>query len=624
MKTKFLALLLALAMVLCLFAGCASSDSETDAEPAAEQTETESKAGEEAAEAAEPEQTDAAEPEQTDAAEPEQAAEPATEEPVAEETAATAEMKTQPAMGITYPLEGSNELSFWYYIPPYTQYCPSNNDFYCIPYAEQVTGVHLNFIEVSQAAATEQYQLMIASGDWPDINPVNEYYTGGLTQAYEDDVIVDLMDYVYDYMPNFTYIYDQLDDANKDSALNEGKLLAFVSIADGSFSSNGLVTRGDWLEEQGIAVSDDGITIDQLTDIMHTFRDAYGVECGAPISDGTFTVSTCFDVSAPCLISDGFMSSPGVSIFRYGDEVVSGWTVDGYKDYLTWMYDLISDGTLQKITEVETDRKAQNSMQANGEISVWQANADKLNECADYVSDPSTSTFRAQALPTVYKDEAAMSGDYVWVQAPQLVSKGMSVSAESENVELACQWMNYFWTDEGAMLYNYGIEASAAEELGLSITRDPAGTWYGSYELDDNGDWSWTGMVTNTSAGGNAEMFSTIYTMQRFATSLQDNDRLLPTFPQSAIDAVDLWTIEGTDERYYPSAITLSSEDNERVNNLSGDVLTMGCERILLMLDGQTEINDETWAAYVEDINNMGLAEIVEIYQAAYDEYISK
>ena len=641
MKTRFLALLLVLALCLCLFAGCSkaqetvSNAAETadqaaeTAEAAAETTaETAAETVSEAAETVEAAAETAAETVQAEAEAVEEAAEEAIETAEAaldagepeEEVAATQGMTPQPAMGISYPIEGNPEISFWYYIPPYSQYCPDNASFYCIPYAEIVTGVHLNFIECSQSAATQQYALMIASGDWPDINPVNEYYTGGLTQAYEDEVVLDLLDYIYDYMPNFAYMFDQLDDTNRDLALNDGHLLSFINIADGSFSGNGVVTRGDWMDEQGISFEGrKTITIDEFTDLLHTFRDAYGVECGIPSSDGTFSVSAAFDVSAPTLIGDGFMSAPGLSIFRYGDEVVSGWTVDAYKDYLQWFYGLIADGTFQKITEVESDRRAQNSMQANGEISAWQANADKLEECADYVEDPANSTFRAQALPTIVADESA---EYVWKQTNSLVSNGMSVSVGSDNAELACQWMNYFWTDEGTLLYNYGIEASVAEELGLSATREGVGTWFGSYRLDENGDFEWTAMVTDTSGGGNAEMFSTIYTMQRFATGYQDNDRLLPTFTPAAIEAVELWTLDGTDERYYPSAITLSTEDNELVNRLTGDVTTLGCERILLMLDGQVEINDENWASFVNDINAMGLTEIIEIYQDYYDEYV--
>ena len=536
-------------------------------------------------------------------------------------------LKCQPALGIDYPIPGNESFTLWYYAPNYStdwEY-HSNNDYYCLPYITQETGVSIQFIEVSSGAASEQYSLMIAAGDWPDMNPVNEYYTGGLTQAYEDDVIFDLLDYADD-LPNFMYIFDQQSRDIQEQALNDGHLLSFVSISDGSYSGNGLVTRGDWMDEQGISY--DGqqqITLDQFTDLLHTFRDAYGVECGYPCSDGTIGMGgAAFDTYAPTLISDGFMTFPGLTIFRYGDEVTSGWVADNYFDYVTWLYGLIEDGTLLKLTEVETDRMAQNSMQANGEISVWQANADKLDECADFVADKATSTFRAQAIPSVVPDESQVGADTIWKEPARMVAPGFSVSANSDKAGIVCQWMNWFWTDVGTLVYNYGLSEDIATQMGLSANRgEGQGPWFGSYRINEDGEVEWTDMITDTSAGGNAEKFSGMYTFSRFATSYQDNDRLLSTFTDNALNAVELWTIPGGDERYYPSAITLNTEDNERVNRLQNDILTYGEEQILRMLDGQIEITRENWDNYVNTINGMGLVEIVEIYQRYYDDYMA-
>ena len=216
----------------------------------------------------------------------------------------------------------------------------------------------------------------------------------------------------------------------------------------------------------------------------------------------------------------------------------------------------------------------------------------------------------------------------VWIENPRLVNPGRSISADvdPDKVALICQYMNYYWTDEGYLLYNYGVERTWAEENDYWCSRDGGNTkWFGSYYYDEEGVPQWTEAVTNTSiAGGNAEKYSKSYTMSNYVCGLEDNDRLLPTFSQNALEAVQTWTMEGEDQRYYPSAITLNPQDNDRVNLLTSDVTTYGAERILLMLDGQLEITDETWADYVENINKMGLAEIIEIYQKAYDEYIGK
>lgn len=43
----------------------------------------------------------------------------------------------------------------------------------------------------SDSAAYEQFNLTIATGDYPDLMAM-DYYSGGVTAAYEDDIIIDL------------------------------------------------------------------------------------------------------------------------------------------------------------------------------------------------------------------------------------------------------------------------------------------------------------------------------------------------------------------------------------------------------------------------------------------------
>ena len=121
----------------------------------------------------------------------------------------------------------------------------------------------------------------------------------------------------------------------------------------------------------------------------------------------------------------------------------------------------------------------------------------------------------------------------------------------------------------------------------------------------------------------NAEMALELFTMKRFAGGYLDNDRLLPTFPQTALDAVELWTIDATDERYYPDSIVFTVEENEEIAEYEGDFLTYAPSEILAFLNGNKELNDETWDAFVSECENLGINEIIAVYQNAYDQYIA-
>ena len=148
MKRKLFALLLALALMLALFAGCGKTET-----PAQTPAETPAEAPAEEA------------PAEAPAEEPAQA--PA-EEPAAAPEEATAEDGTFVSPGgIAYPLsDGSREVSYWASFGGFwVEYLESFDDMLLLPYITDLTGVKYRFIEVSESAATEQFSLMVASGD---------------------------------------------------------------------------------------------------------------------------------------------------------------------------------------------------------------------------------------------------------------------------------------------------------------------------------------------------------------------------------------------------------------------------------------------------------------------------
>jgi putative aldouronate transport system substrate-binding protein len=604
MKTsKFLAMLLVLSMIAGLFCACGSGSSST-----ADTTDTTASAAS-VEETEEPQE----EAEEAQASEPASAAEEVValgsdEEGTAGQTVAVTVGDPVEAMAeeyISYPLEGEdNTITMWYYIPGYSDFVDSNVNFNALAAAEEATGVKLDFVEVPSSAASTTFSLMIAGGDMCDLIPVLEYYTSGIAKAYEEDVIMDIGPYIDEYMPNYAAVLDCLAPKTVADTLTDGKTLAFYQISDGSYSGNGFITRADWLEAQNITFSGDMISLDEYTNLLETLHSAYDTPYTYYMTDGTMGLDAAFDTAIPTLVGDGFMTSVTSAIFRKGDEVMSGWTADGYREYLEWVLQMMDEGVIYKdFLSLSTDRGDTNTAQGSGQVAVWQANADKMEEIYGYTDDPN---FKVTAVPRVTADPSAQ---YVWNDEVALVSNrgGFSMSSTCQNPELVCQWENYFWTTEGYYLVNYGVEGE-------------------SYHMDGDTpvfDWDVPTTVTGRNAP-NAEMAQTLFTMTRFAGGYMDNDSLLPTFPDSALEAVELWTVEGsTDDRNYPSSITFTAEESEEIAQYEGDFLTYAAEKCLKFLDGAEELNDDTWNDFVNTSNSMGLDKIVAVYQNAYDQYLA-
>ena len=602
-KSKLVALLLAACMCVGLLSACGSSSSDTSAAASASEA---------AEETEETEETEAEAPaaEEAEAPAANVVALDSSEEGTAGQTVAVTVADPNEAMAeeyISYPLEGEdNTISMWYYIPGYQEYMDSNYNYNAISAAEEATGVKIEFTEVSDQSANELFNLMVAGGDIPDLIPAMEYYTGGISKAYEEGIIVDIGEYIDEYMPNYAAVLDCLAPETVQATLTDGMTLVFYQIKDGTYSGNGMITRADWIEEQGWEWSGDLISLDEFTTYLETMKDAYDVPYSIYMYDGTVGLEAAFDTEIPALVGDGFMTVINSAIFRYGDEVTSGWITDGYREYLEWVLEMMDEGIIAKdYLSLDTDRGVVNTKQAAGEITVWQANADKMEEVVDtYGAD--YPGLAVTAMPRVTADPDAQ---YVWNDEAALVStsSGFSLSANCQNPELVCQWENYWWTTEGNVMGNYGIEGE-------------------SYHMDGDTpvfDWDQPTTVTGKNAP-NAEMAQQLFTMLRFAGMYVDNDMLLSTFPDSALAAVDLWTIDGsTDDRNYPSAAKNSFTTDEalEIAEYESDLLTYADETCMKFLDGSLELNDENWDEYVSTCEDMGINEIIAIYQTAYDEY---
>ena len=511
---------------------------------------------------------------------------------------------------ISYPLDTDESISIYYYIPGYQDFMDSNYSFNALAAAEEATGVKLEFTEVSDASIAEQFNIMIAGGDYCDLLPVMEYYgskgTAGLAKAYEEDVIQDITPYIEDNMPNYAAVLETLPESTVNSTRVEDAQLAFHQIKDGTYSGNGFVTRGDWIEALGWEWSGDLIDLDEFTEYCRTIHDTYNVPNTIYMYDGTVGLEAAFDTEIPALVSDGFMTMITSAVFRYDDEIASGWITDGYREYLEWVLQMMDEGIIYRdYLSLETDRMVTNQYQADGTIGVWQSNADKIEEIVDtYGAD--NPELKVQAMPRVTQDPSAQ---YVWNDEVALVATnaGFSLSSTCEHPELVCQWENYFWTTDGYYLANYGTEGE-------------------SYHMDGDTpvfDWDQPLTVTGRNAP-NAEMAQQLFTMLRFASFYVDNDMLLATFPQSGLDAVELWTVEGsTDARNYPSGAkgAFTTDETLEIAEFEADMQTYAQETCMKFLDGSMELNDENWDTYVQTVKDMGMDRLLEIYQTVYDEY---
>ena len=97
-----------------------------------------------------------------------------------------------------YPVSCEDTLTYW--MPLDTRLEGAVNSFGDTPLAKELekrTGVKIEYVHPQSGQGAEQFNIMIASNELPDIFEQGEdYYKGGLSAAYEDGVIIDIMEYM--------------------------------------------------------------------------------------------------------------------------------------------------------------------------------------------------------------------------------------------------------------------------------------------------------------------------------------------------------------------------------------------------------------------------------------------
>ena len=592
-RVRILSLLLALSMVLVLFAGCGGGGEESAASQSAPQAESKADAPDDAAEPA-PEAAPHA-PQEAEASAP--AVGSALEEAAPQKepspyTGSTIE-------GLSYPVgdpDNPTEFSlFSVWGMGFDEYLDSWNSLPRLKEISEATGCTLRFHEVSQTGATEQFNLMIASGDMTDIIQAADYYVGGLGQAYADEVIIDLSDIIEENAPiYYDLLMNHTNDTTKDTVLTDGLHLSMNTLKDEVVSDMGLVVRGDWLDELGMEAPE---TLDQFTDMLYAIKDKYDTSetirvdstCEIQYMDGVFGVSM-FKLSG----------ATDISPFVMDGEVTSALLSDDYRAFIEYVRQLYTDGIIHPdFFTISGDDTATWGVVSSGECGVWRIGADALHRVPEYTEVEGSY---ATPIPKLVKEE----GDkYLFGnQAAFADNKGYSLTNSCEEPELALQFFDWFFTDEGALISNYGIEGE-------------------TYEFVD-GKPVYTDIIMNNPEGMSM-MFAVILNTFNQTPMMNIVSKMWVGYTVEEEAAIHLWSDTTNDDssRALPTAAALSTEETSQISNEVTAVISYASEELLKFVTSATELNDESWEAFKDGCITQGLDTCLEVYNTAYEQYLN-
>ena len=459
--------------------------------------------------------------------------------------------------------------------------------------------VKLEVTAVGDSVVSEQFNLMVSSGDYTDIiSDGVSHYSKGYDAAITDDIIIDLYDLAKEYAPNYLYYLDT-DPALRAALITDNGCLPTVATIykEAGCENGGILIRGDWLKELGMETPE---TYDQLHDYVQACMEKYGAQ-GITIGNAM----------ADCR-GDDSLYSYGYDLYAGGYNVIDGNVVysylnDNYYDYLRMLADWYQDGTLYSdffnVQMGSTDKWF-----ASGQCPVNTGTAANIATIESY-ADPSYSyELMPINAPKVSADDQL---HFSWTDNFSRIKQqdSWAISTACQDPEGIMMMVNYLFSEAGQLMYNYGDEGH-------------------SFEYDENGKPQYTELITNNPDGISYKDACYIYASavaSGHLPSIMDVRAGYYYFGDEEWNVFDTFRTCDADGTYnLPTGVALNEEENQEYATLSYDITTYASTEIMKFILGQEELTPDTFETFRDTIISMGGNRMEELYQQAYERYLLK
>lgn len=499
----------------------------------------------------------------------------------------------QQGAAVTYPLQTDKTLSYWGEMTGnLTGVKSSHADVPFFQEWQKKTGIKLKFTAPPTNQAKEALNVMLASGDLPDMIEYDFLsFPGGPEKAIKDGYILKLNDAIDKYAPNLKKYLKENPNIDKMVKTDNGSYYAFPFIrGDASLQVfQGPIIRKDWLDELGLPLPE---TIDDWYTTLKAFKEKKNA--GAPLSV----------VSVPRPFNEfnagHFMGAFGVTRDFYIDngQIKFGPAEKGYKEFLALFHKWYAEGLIDK-NIATVDQKAMDANFSTGATGATIGNAGGgIGRYQPLLTakDPKAQLVAAP-YPVQKKGDVAFFG-----QKDQPFSPGgmVAITASSKNAELAARLLDYGYSEEGHMYFNFGSEGV-------------------SYKME-NGYPKYTDLVMkNPDKLAPAQALS-MYVRGNYNGPFVQDKRYIEQYLAlpTQREAITVWQKTDVDKHKLPP-ITPTPEESSEMAKIMTDVNTLVDEMTLKIILGTEPVDN--FEKYVDKLKSLKLDRALEIEKAALDRY---
>jgi putative aldouronate transport system substrate-binding protein len=319
-------------------------------------------------------------------------------------------------------------------------------------------------------------------------------------------------------------------------------------------------------------------TIAEVENALTLFKDEIGAT--SPLIMSTVGV----DGLGGCFVS-AFDIGPG--FYQKDGTVYYGPIQPEFKDYLTLMHDWYQKGLIDQ-DFVARDEDAWKRMLTTGESGA-------------IIHSPDTvGAWMTDVTPMMGGYNPVLNeGDTINFRLKTFRARppyAMAVTTECATPEIAVKFLNYGYTEEGYMLYNYGIEGETYNLVdGKAVYKD---------KMLNNPDWPVLDAILKFKV--------------HIGPFLRFEHEGNPAINQTTSGIRQFWTeSSGTD--YVMPMVTLTAEEGAEYARIMNQVNTYQNTAVLEFILGTKPLDE--FDSYVDDMEKLELGEVIEMEQAALIRY---
>lgn len=469
------------------------------------------------------------------------------------------------------------------------------SSFYEVPFFQEWqhrTGVKLQFIQPPTNQAKEAINVLLTSGELPDMI---EYewinYPGGPEKAINDGYILRLNDIIDQYAPHLKQYLNEHPDIDMQIRTANGSYYAFPFIQgdDKLRTYQGPIIRKDWLDELGLEVP---TTIDEWHNVLTAFKERKGAE--APL--------TFLGVPNPLfgIEGGGFIGAYGIKkgFYQEDGKIKFGAQEPEYKEFLTLFRDWYAEGLIDKNwAAVDSETQDMSMIIGRSGASIWNAGAGIGTWLPILQGNDPSAELVAAPYPVLNKGDRPKFGQL----APAIGSSGgVAISSNSQHVEEAARMLDYGYGPEGHLLFNFGIEGV-------------------SYVMKDGYPTYTDTILKNPDKLAPAQALAMYTRASYFGPFVQDTRYMEQYYnlPEQK-EAVRLWSSTDAALHSLPT-LPKTEKENTEMSVIMQEVNKVVDEMSLKIIFGTEPV--ESFDIYVEQMKSLQIDRALQIQQQALDRY---